>query len=165
MQPFIAIGRELQNFGHRVRLATHGTFKDLVENNGLEFFDIGGDPAELMAYMVRNPGLLPSYQSLQDNNLGSKRATMRNIMERCWLSCYERSGLDSEPFVADAIIANPPSFAHVHCAQKLSIPLHIVFTYGALIFFRRSDIDRKIPQNAMVSYKSVQPPTRENSIH
>ncbi|KAK5046700.1 hypothetical protein LTR84_007461 [Exophiala bonariae] len=33
-----------------------------------------------------------------------------------------------EPFVANAIIANPPSFAHVHCAEALGIPLHIIFT-------------------------------------
>ncbi|TGO12309.1 hypothetical protein BTUL_0091g00540 [Botrytis tulipae] len=32
------------------------------------------------------------------------------------------------PFVADAIIANPPSFAHIHCAQLLSMPLHLMFT-------------------------------------
>ena len=33
------------------------------------------------------------------------------------------------PFVADAIIANPPSFAHVHIAERLGIPLHIMFTF------------------------------------
>ena len=33
------------------------------------------------------------------------------------------------PFVADAIIANPPSFAHVHCAEKLGVPLHLMFTF------------------------------------
>ena len=30
--------------------------------------------------------------------------------------------------MAEAIIANPPSMGHVHCAQALSIPLHIMFT-------------------------------------
>ena len=34
-----------------------------------------------------------------------------------------------DPFVADAIIANPPSFAHVHCAERLGIPLHLMFTF------------------------------------
>ncbi|CAF4122898.1 unnamed protein product, partial [Rotaria sordida] len=29
---------------------------------------------------------------------------------------------------AEAIIANPPSFGHIHCAHKLQIPLHIMFT-------------------------------------
>lgn len=32
------------------------------------------------------------------------------------------------PFVANAIIANPPSFTHIHCAQKLGISLHLMFT-------------------------------------
>jgi hypothetical protein len=36
---------------------------------------------------------------------------------------------DAKVFVADAIIANPPSFAHLHCAEKLGIPLHLMFTY------------------------------------
>ena len=34
-----------------------------------------------------------------------------------------------DPFVADAIIANPPSFAHIHCAERLGIPLHLMFTF------------------------------------
>eukprot|EP00899_Mesostigma_viride_P005978 jgi/Mesvir1/15381/Mv06575-RA.9 len=34
----------------------------------------------------------------------------------------------AEPFVADAIIANPPSYGHIHCAEKLGIPLHMYFT-------------------------------------
>lgn len=128
IQPFIAIGQELKAHGHRVRVATHDTFRNLVLGHGLEYFNIGGDPEELMAYMVRNPGLLPSYKSLTRGEVRRKRKTMRNIMERCWLSCFESDDSDSEPFVADAIIANPPSFAHVHCAQKLGIPLHMVFT-------------------------------------
>lgn len=33
------------------------------------------------------------------------------------------------PFVADAIIANPPSFAHIHIAERLGIPLHMMFTF------------------------------------
>lgn len=33
------------------------------------------------------------------------------------------------PFIADAIIANPPCFAHVHCAEKLGVPLHLMFTF------------------------------------
>jgi len=35
----------------------------------------------------------------------------------------------AKPFVADAIIANPPSFGHIHCAEKLGVPLHLMFTY------------------------------------
>lgn len=139
VQPFIAIGKALQERGHRVRLATHGVFRSLVESNGIEFFDIGGDPAELMAYMVKNPGLLPSYESAAKGELRRKRKIVRGLMDRCWLSCFARDEdhtqdggkmrqVDPKPFVANAIIANPPSFAHLHCAQKLGVPLHMVFT-------------------------------------
>lgn len=49
VQPFIALGNELQRHGHRVRLATHGVFEQFVLQAGLNFFAIGGDPAQLMA--------------------------------------------------------------------------------------------------------------------
>lgn len=52
VQPFIALGNELQRYGHRVRIATHDVFETFVTSSNLEFFPIGGDPAELMAYMV-----------------------------------------------------------------------------------------------------------------
>ncbi|KAL2062308.1 hypothetical protein VTL71DRAFT_6574 [Oculimacula yallundae] len=140
VQPFVALGRVLKaTYGHRVRLATHGTFKKFVEENGLEFFEIGGDPAELMAFMVKNPGLIPGVKSLKAGDVGKRRKGMAEIMQGCWRSCadasevkkYENEGsgaVNVRPFIANAIIANPPSFAHIHCAEKLGIPLHLMFT-------------------------------------
>lgn len=144
VQPFIALGKVLKDeYGHRVRLATHSTFRNFVEENDLEFYDIGGDPAELMAFMVKNPGLMPGMDSLRSGDIGKRRKTMYKIVKGCWRSCIEMgdgTGLNasngqlgngdhaSRPFVADAIIANPPSFAHIHCAEKLGIPLHLMFT-------------------------------------
>ena len=61
-----------KTYGHRVRLATHGTFKRFVEENGLEFFEIGGDPDELMAFMVKNPGLIPNMKSLKEGDVGKR---------------------------------------------------------------------------------------------
>lgn len=90
VQPFVALGRELKNkHGHRVRLATHGTFKKFVEENGLEFFDIGGDPAELMAFMVKNPGLIPGMKSLKDGDVGKRQKGMAEILQGCWKSCAD----------------------------------------------------------------------------
>ena len=151
MQPFVALGKVLKaTYGHRVRLATHPTFQSFVEENGLEFFSIGGDPSELMAFMVKNPGLMPGIESLKSGDVGRRRKGMEEIVLGCWRSCIEAGdGLgprvrDSDesfsaginmninpterPFVADAIIANPPSFAHVHIAEKMGIPLHLMFT-------------------------------------
>ena len=155
VQPFVALGKTLkETYHHRVRLATHATFKTFVEENGLEFFCIGGDPAELMAFMVKNPGLMPGFESLRSGDVGHRRKGMYEIIRGCWRSCIEAgdgtgiepsddyiedhasfdSGISvsgnatTKPFVADAIIANPPSFAHIHCAEKLGIPLHLMFT-------------------------------------
>lgn len=129
VQPFVALGCELQQqHGHRVRIATHAVFEDFVRKANLEFYPIGGDPADLMAYVVKNPGLIPSVESMRAGDIGRKRQMLAEILEGCWKSCYERDERTRDPFVADAIIANPPSFGHIHCAQALSVPLHIMFT-------------------------------------
>lgn len=146
VQPFVAIGQVLSKppYSHRIRICTHPVFKQFVEENGLEFFSIGGDPATLMAYMVKNPGLMPGMESLRAGDVGKRRADIAEIIEGCWRGCIESGdgmGGESNPagapkvvdpvdrlFVADAIIANPPSYAHIHCAEKLGIPLHMMFT-------------------------------------
>ena len=131
-----------------------------------EFFSVGGDPQELMAFMVKNPGLLPSLETIKAGEVARRRQQMGVMFEGFWRSCVEPSGNVLEdakkededgggegdnknkkkpkpkkkkaviqrlpgttPFIADAIIANPPSFAHIHCAEKLGIPLHLMFTF------------------------------------
>ncbi|KAH7408766.1 putative glucosyl/glucuronosyl transferase [Phaeosphaeria sp. MPI-PUGE-AT-0046c] len=144
VQPFVALGKILKDtYGHRVRLATHPNFKDFVQENGLEFFSIGGDPSQLMAFMVKNPGLMPGFNSIVRGDVSQRRRDVAEYIQGCWRSCYQagdgmrpRSGIDEDassetaarPFIADCIIANPPSFAHIHCAEKLGVPLHIMFT-------------------------------------
>ncbi|EFQ25397.1 glycosyltransferase family 28 domain-containing protein [Colletotrichum graminicola M1.001] len=153
VQPFVALGKVLKDtYGHRVRIATHATFQKFVEENGLEFFCIGGDPAELMAFMVKNPGLMPGFDTLKSGEVSKRRRGIQEILLGCWRSCIEAGdGLgpppkpharnqpldenygipgdpNHKPFVADAIIANPPSFAHIHIAEKMGIPLHLMFT-------------------------------------
>ncbi|RYP47549.1 hypothetical protein DL768_006394 [Monosporascus sp. mg162] len=128
VQPFVALGRELQKHGHRVRLATHNVFKEFIMESGLEFYPIGGNPADLMAYMVKNPGLIPSMDSIRAGEVQKKRKMIAEVLDGCWLSCIEPDPDSGQPFVANAVIANPPSFAHIHCAQALGIPLHLMFT-------------------------------------
>lgn len=148
VQPFVALGKVLkERYGHRVRLATHPVFRDFVTENGLEFFNIGGDPAQLMAFMVKNPGLMPGFDTLRSGDVGKRRKEISTMVKGCWRSCIEsgdgtgvaandnttedwmrNTDASEKPFIADAIIANPPSFAHIHCAEKLGCPLHMMFT-------------------------------------
>ncbi len=78
--------------------------------------------------MVKNPGLIPNMKTLRDKEISKKRKMIAEMLEGCWKSCIEPDRDSNVPFFANAIIANPPSFAHIHCAQALSIPLHLVFT-------------------------------------
>ena len=48
-----------------------------MNEHGLEFFDVGGDPQELMSYMVKNPGLMPGMESLTNGDIGKKRKVCR----------------------------------------------------------------------------------------
>ncbi|KAL4936541.1 hypothetical protein BDV06DRAFT_227814 [Aspergillus oleicola] len=81
-----------------------------------------------MAYMVKNPGLIPKLQSLRAGDIQKKREMVAEMLDGCWRSCIEDDPVTGAPFVAEAIIANPPSFAHIHCAQALGVPLHLMFT-------------------------------------
>lgn len=142
IQPFLKLGKILkEESGHRVRIATHPAFKEFVErDSGLEFFSVGGNPAELMAFMVKNPGLIPSVSTVKAGEIGKKRDSMFEMFQGFWRACINATDDehdpqnrkmmdDKHPFVADAIIANPPSFAHIHCAERLGIPLHLMFTF------------------------------------
>lgn len=77
--------------------------------------------------MVQNPGLIPSIKTIQAGEISKKRRMIAEMLTGCWKACIEPDE-DGVPFVANAIIANPVSFAGIHCAQALSIPLHMVFT-------------------------------------
>ncbi|KAG8698648.1 hypothetical protein FRC08_005788, partial [Ceratobasidium sp. 394] len=129
VQPFIALGKKLKEHGHTVRIATHDTFSSFVQKAGLRFFNIGGNPEELMSYMVRNPGLMPGFESLTNGDIGRKRKMVTEFLDGCWRACYEPDDDDEgQLFAADAIISNPPAFAHIHCAEALGIPLQLSFT-------------------------------------
>ena len=59
------------------------------------------------------------------------KANLKMSMYRCHRLLNQANHFavgGKHPFVADAIIANPPSFAPPHIAEKLGIPLHMMFT-------------------------------------
>ncbi|KAH6757506.1 UDP-Glycosyltransferase superfamily protein [Perilla frutescens var. hirtella] len=124
VQPFVAIGKRLQADGHRVRLATHSNFKEFVLTSGLEFFPLGGDPKVLAAYMVKNKGFLPSGPS----EIQIQRSQIKDIIFSLHRACKAPDPDTDVPFNANAIIANPPAYGHVHVAEALDVPLHIIFT-------------------------------------
>lgn len=81
------------------------------------------------------------WRACVEPNDGAPRQKRRNSSPAGDSSSASTSGWESytgdegeveeptRPFIADAIIANPPCFAHVHCAEKLGVPLHLMFTF------------------------------------
>jgi UDP:flavonoid glycosyltransferase YjiC (YdhE family) len=131
VQPFLPIAQRLARDGHRVRLATHAVFRHVVESHGIEFFPLAGDSREVMDCMVMTDGhVIPlELDELQPRG-PRKRELVSEILASAWAACTEPDPErpDALPFVADAVIANPPSQAHIHVAEALHAPLHIMFT-------------------------------------
>lgn len=91
------------------------------------------------------------FDTLGSGGVGKWRKEVAEYVKECWRLGYEAGdGKDvassdelienwtaphpptgdgrNKPFVADITIADPPGFAHIHCAENLGIPLHVMFT-------------------------------------
>eukprot|EP00898_Chlorokybus_atmophyticus_P002493 jgi/Chlat1/3244/Chrsp22S03430 len=73
-----------------------------------------------------NGGFMPSSR----DDLSRNRRMIREIVYSTWDACVkpDPSSINSIPFLADAIISNPPTYGHIHCAERLCVPLHMYFT-------------------------------------
>jgi sterol 3beta-glucosyltransferase len=114
-----------------VRLATHSDFRDMVVGSGLEYYPLAGDPKQLSGWMVQTSGrIVPNVLDRDERaTILPKTRMIREICQSTWPACTQPDPLDSsaKEFHADAIIANPVAYGHVHCAEALSIPLHLMF--------------------------------------
>ncbi|KAJ4733161.1 Sterol 3-beta-glucosyltransferase [Rhynchospora pubera] len=153
VQPFVAIGKRLQDYGHRVRLATHANFKEFVLTAGLEFYSLGGDPKVLVKYMVKNKGFLPSALS----EIPIQRKQIKEIIFSLLAACKDPDAETGIPFKADAIIANPPTYGHVHVAEALKVPVHIFCTFPSTPTseFPHTLFRVKLPAGYRLSYQIV----------
>ena len=121
--------------GQRVRIATHPCHQDLVERAGMDFYSVGGNPNEFAQAFTENPNVL---QSLCTGELSSMRNRFRKMIDSYWHSSYDNrfqmgvetteKRVDQRPFIADAIVSNTPTLAHVHCSEKLQVPLLLIST-------------------------------------
>eukprot|EP00884_Botryococcus_braunii_P017693 jgi/Botrbrau1/4607/Bobra.60_2s0092.1 len=109
-----------------VRLASHAQYKETVKEYGIRFYPLGGDPEVLSDFIVRNRGIWPSGPRDAMTNIRQVEEIVRSTYPACTEPDPEEDG--GTPFTAQVIIANPPVYGHIHCAEKLGIPLHIIFT-------------------------------------
>ncbi|PYH90743.1 UDP-Glycosyltransferase/glycogen phosphorylase, partial [Aspergillus ellipticus CBS 707.79] len=123
VQPFIIIGKRLSQESHRVRIAAHKSCEVEVRNQGLDFFAISHDSIYPMTDATTAVGPHGGGQKLNQT-----RKALYNSYCGSWRACIASFRRDTRPFLADAIVASPLAHAHIHCAERLSIPLHIMST-------------------------------------
>lgn len=133
VQPYIALGVELQKLGHRARIATFENFADFVAGFGLEFYPIHGDVARVAAdqstrgaMQADNPiKLLFSFNKLKEMVAG----VQRDLFDACVGS--------------DAVVYHPGPSIGYYAARELGIPSILATpfpmtptrAYPALIFY------------------------------
>lgn len=113
VQPFIALGRGLKQAGYQVRLATHDTFQEMVQQYGLEFVAIAGDVQALMASEAGQKMLKsknPIYLIKQYARM--VQPLVVQAMSDSWAACQD----------SDAIICTATSIWGYDIAEALSIP-------------------------------------------
>ncbi|PCH02253.1 UDP-glucuronosyl/UDP-glucosyltransferase [Penicillium occitanis (nom. inval.)] len=124
IKSIILVGQELLKKGHRVRVATHSIFQSVVLRTGLEFFSLSNDAQHPIAR--NDSGLVPGLSSSDQQEVFRGSKMLMHTLRKCWDACTHPGPDKGKPFVADAIIATPLAHAHIHCAERLAIPLHIM---------------------------------------
>lgn len=115
VQPYIALCKGFIADGHRAKIATHKIFEEWVQDHGIEFAEIEGDPADLMRICVENGMFTPSF-FLEANS--KFRVWLDGLLVTSWEACKG----------SDLIIESPSAMSGIHIAEKLQVPYFRAFT-------------------------------------
>ena len=78
--------------------------------------------------LTEDPGLLPGWASLTNGDVQAKRKMTWEMLHGFFRAVFSPDPVSGKPFAADAIISNPPAFAHCHVAEAFGLPLHMTFS-------------------------------------
>ena len=117
VQPYIALGQGLIKEGHTVTIITHAEFKDFVEENGIKFKSIAGNPAELMALMVEHESMSIGMLREASKKFGG---WIKELLSTSWDACKDQN--------FDIIIESPSCIAGIHIAEALRVAYFRAFT-------------------------------------
>ncbi|MDH4043592.1 MAG: glycosyltransferase [Gemmatimonadota bacterium] len=114
VQPYLALGAGLRAAGHDVRLATHARFRDTIEERGLAFRPLEGDPRELIRGRAGAEWLASGESTIRFAHrfLRLFRPLLRPYLDDVQAACAG----------SDAIVFAPLAFAAWHVAEALGVP-------------------------------------------
>ncbi len=109
VQPFLALGKGLQNKGHQIRICAMSDFKETIEQEGFEYSPMAGDSKEIMLRLIgEQVSPLEYFGSLPDLLNPVKEEFLSNIEEAC-------QGMD-------AILYSTLGSIAYHVGEKMEIP-------------------------------------------
>ena len=119
--PYVALGVGLQEAGYDVTIATHSIFEPLVRNSGLGFFQIQGNPMEIIknkeAQTVMESSGLRAWVAIS-RLVRLLKPYISRMCSDLWIACQS----------ADAVIYSLSSFPFAtHIAEKLNVPAIAAF--------------------------------------
>ncbi|KAI9486331.1 MAG: UDP-Glycosyltransferase/glycogen phosphorylase [Benjaminiella poitrasii] len=109
VQPYIALCKGLMKEGHQCRIATHDEFKDWIEEHGIEFRTVGGDPGELMRICVENNFFSVNFVV---EGLRLFKDWIDELLQLTWKAVQG----------TDIIIESPSAMVGIHMAEALRVP-------------------------------------------
>lgn len=115
VQPYISLGKALMAEGHVVTIATHAEFEDWIVSHGLQFKEVAGDPAELMALMVKHGAMSVGFLK---EAAAKFRGWVAELLTTSWEACQG----------TDVLIESPSAMSGLHIAEALGIPYMRAFT-------------------------------------
>jgi hypothetical protein len=69
---------------------------------------------------------MPGLRSSKRQEILKYSKLLLETLKGCWTACTHPGWWEDRPFFADAIIATRLAHAHIHCAERLDIPLHVI---------------------------------------
>ena len=97
----------------------------------MEFWPLAGDPHKLSAHMVETGGRLLPLSAEEVKAVPEKQQMLEDIMRSTMPACIGNdesvATAGAVPFRAQAIISNPVTYGHIHVAEYLDVPLHLMF--------------------------------------
>ncbi len=131
IQVFLNVAKLLKSsYGYRVRIATHPSHQTLVEREDIEFYSVGGSPGAFAKAFTEKPNIL---LSAIKGEYGSLRRSFNLMIGRYWSASIDSNTsidgaekLSQRPFLADTIVSSLSTLTHIHCAEKLQVPLLLV---------------------------------------
>jgi len=112
VQPYVALGQGLQRSGHEVTLATTARFASFVTDHGLHFFQLSGDPQEVLEASLTEEGKRAKRTGFAAR-LAAVNMLMPTAMRECHTACQQ----------AEALVFNPITvFPCLPIAQQLHLP-------------------------------------------